>query len=80
MHEFEPTAIDAGEPSLAAPVIDPPRSRRPRDLEARYRGVIDQLPAVIYIDGIAEPTRWSTSSRAVEDLLGISRDEWLSTC
>ena len=52
---------------------------RLRDLEARYRGLIDRLPAVIYIDGVGDGDTMVDVSRSMQDMLGISRDEWLST-
>jgi diguanylate cyclase (GGDEF)-like protein/PAS domain S-box-containing protein len=49
-----------------------------RDLEARYRGVIDHLPAIVYIDGVGQDDRMVDVSPAIEPLLGISRDVWLN--
>ena len=31
-----------------------PEHVRYRELELRYRGIIDRLPAVLYVDGVAE--------------------------
>ena len=46
------------------------RKRRPhRELELRYRGIIDRLPAVLYIDGVDPNHRWSTWAR-------VSRTSW----
>ena len=47
------------------------------DLEARYRGVIDHLPAVIYIDGVGDDTPMIDVSPGIEDLLGVSREDYL---
>jgi PAS domain S-box-containing protein len=47
------------------------------DLEARYRGLIDHLPAVIYIDGAGDDDAVVDVSPGVTDLLGISREEYL---
>ncbi len=52
-------------------------SARLADLEARYRGLMDQLPAVLYIDGVAEDDSMIDISPGIHDLLGITRDEWL---
>ena len=50
---------------------------RLRDLEARYRGLMDRLPAVIYLDGVDDDATMIDVSPAIEGLLGMSRDEWL---
>jgi len=47
------------------------------DLEVRYRGIIDRLPAVIYIDGIGHDDLMVDVSPGIEDLLGVAREEWL---
>ncbi len=47
------------------------------DLEARYRGVIDHLPAVIYIDGAADDDPMIDVSPGIEDLLGVTREDYL---
>ncbi len=49
-----------------------------RDLQSRYRGLIDRLPAVIYLDSIAGEGTMVDVSPTIEQLLGITRDEWLS--
>jgi diguanylate cyclase (GGDEF)-like protein/PAS domain S-box-containing protein len=48
-----------------------------RDLEVRYRGIIDSLPAVIYIDGVGADDAMIDVSPSIESLLGVSREEWL---
>jgi PAS domain S-box-containing protein len=47
------------------------------DLEARYRGVIDRLPAVIYIDGAGDDDPMIDVSPGIEDLLGVTREDYL---
>jgi diguanylate cyclase (GGDEF)-like protein/PAS domain S-box-containing protein len=56
----------------------PDLARRLRDLEIRYRALIDRLPAVIYIDGIANDEPMIDVSRSVETTFGIARESWLS--
>ena len=51
---------------------------RLRQLELRYRGIIDQLPAVLYVDGVAEDEPMIDVSPSVTDLLGVAREEFLS--
>ncbi|MGZ4114897.1 MAG: PAS domain-containing sensor histidine kinase [Actinomycetota bacterium] len=48
------------------------------ETEAKYRGLIETLPAVTYVDPLDE---WSDSlyvSPQIEDLLGVSAEEWLT--
>jgi diguanylate cyclase (GGDEF)-like protein/PAS domain S-box-containing protein len=53
--------------------------RRYAELEERYRGLIDRLPAVIYIDGVDEADGTIDVGPGVLQLFGITREEWLST-
>ena len=61
--------------------FDPPsggKDDRLRELELRYRGIIDQLPAVLYVDGVNEDEPMIDVSPSVIDLLGIPRERFLS--
>jgi len=51
---------------------------RLHELERRYRAIIDHLPAVLYVDSVNESEPMIDVSPGVIDLLGISRDEFLS--
>ena len=51
---------------------------RSRELELRYRGIIDQLPAVLYVDAVEENEPMIDVSPSVIDLLGIPREQFLS--
>src|SRR5919108_2165465 len=53
-------------------------AERLRDLELRYRGLIDSMPAVIYVDSVDADGAMLDVSPSVEELLGISRDDFLS--
>jgi len=48
------------------------------DLEARYRGLIDALPAVIYIDGAGNDDPMVDVSPGIEQLLGVTREDYLN--
>ena len=54
-------------------------ARRYGELQARYRGVIDRLPAVLYIDGVNEGDRMVDVGPGILELLGMTREEWLAT-
>ena len=54
-------------------------SQRHRELEARYRGIIDRLPAVLYIDGVNDGDAMVDVGPGITDLLGLTREEWLAT-
>jgi diguanylate cyclase (GGDEF)-like protein/PAS domain S-box-containing protein len=49
-----------------------------RDLEIRYRGILDGLPAVIYLVNVGPDALVCDVSPGVDALLGISREEWLA--
>ena len=49
-----------------------------QDLEVRYRGLIDRLPAIVYIDGIGIDDPMVDVSPGIETLFGVSREEWLT--
>ena len=54
-------------------------ARRYQELQARYRGIIDRLPAVLYIDGVDEGDTMVDVGPGIVDLLGTTREEWLAT-
>ena len=64
---------------------DSPRAEQAADRQLglpeapdRYRGLIDSLPVVVYLDGTGENDNMIDVSPAIQDLLGVSRLEWLS--
>ncbi len=46
--------------------------------EAKYRALVEQIPAVVYLDPVDEERGSIFVSEQVRDLLGIEPDEWLS--
>ncbi len=46
--------------------------------ELRYRSLVEQLPAVIYIAEYGAHGRWSYVAPQIESLLGFSPEEWLA--
>jgi diguanylate cyclase (GGDEF)-like protein/PAS domain S-box-containing protein len=58
-----------------------PRRGLVRDLEdadARYRAMVEQLPAVVYVADIGAQATWHYVSPRIVELLGYSADEWLA--
>ena len=49
-----------------------------RELEVRYRAIIDHLPAVVYLDSVRDGEPMIDVSPGVTQLLGIPRDAFLS--
>jgi PAS domain-containing protein len=49
--------------------------QRSTEIEARYRALVDHLPAVLYIDGAASGTTMLDVSPRIQDLLGITPAE-----
>jgi PAS domain S-box-containing protein len=79
MSETEATSADPQ--SAREGYFEPPSgdsADRLRELELRYRGIIDQLPAVLYVDAVEESEPMIDVSPSVIDLLGIPREEFLS--
>ncbi|HLB39271.1 MAG TPA: EAL domain-containing protein [Actinomycetota bacterium] len=73
---LDPHAIETGffAPSDASV---PDASARLADLEARYRLLIDHLPAVLYIDSVGDDDAMIDVSPGIDDLLGVTRETWL---
>lgn len=49
-----------------------------RETEAKYRALVEHIPAVLYIDPADEPRTSLYVSPQAEDVLGISRERYLS--
>src|SRR6185295_5899197 len=85
--DTEPASVDALTAQggflaqMGVPGADPASdlARRYQELQARYRGVIDRLPAILYIDGVDEGATMVDVGPGIVDLLGMTREEWLAT-
>jgi len=62
---------------LAGAKGDPVAHGSSEEIAARYRTLIDHLPAVLYIDGEAAGTPLLDVSPRIHDLLGITPAEWI---
>ncbi len=50
---------------------------RLRDLETRYRNLVDHLPAVVYIDGVGADDGMIDVSAGVRELFGVEPRDWI---
>jgi diguanylate cyclase (GGDEF)-like protein/PAS domain S-box-containing protein len=76
--EIEATPEDPSAPEGSIDASSEGTGHRLRDLELRYRGIIDRLPAVLYVDAVNDAEPMIDVSPSVIDLLGIPRDEFLT--
>jgi PAS domain S-box-containing protein len=50
--------------------------RQMREAEAKYRSLVEGLPAVVYIAEFGKDAAWTYISPRVESILGFTPDEW----
>ena len=48
------------------------------EAEARYRTLVEQIPAIVYTAEFGEEGRWSYVSPQIEALLGYAAEEWVA--
>jgi diguanylate cyclase (GGDEF)-like protein/PAS domain S-box-containing protein len=65
--------VTAGQGTRKSPI-----ATQLRTAEAKYRALVEHLPAVVYIAEFGTSGRWTYVSPQIEDLLGFSVEEWLS--
>ena len=75
-HEGHDPALPEFGPGVDGAVAD--LQAQLHDLEVRYRGIIDGLPAVIYLEGVGADAPMFDVSPGIDALLGVSREEWLA--
>jgi diguanylate cyclase (GGDEF)-like protein/PAS domain S-box-containing protein len=49
-----------------------------RETEVRYRTLVEQIPAIVYIAGVGETGDWLYVSPQIEAILGYTPEEWLA--
>jgi len=54
------------------------RTAELREANARYRQVVEQVPAVTYLAEIGFMGRWHYVSRQIESMFGYTAEEWMS--
>jgi PAS domain S-box-containing protein len=52
--------------------------RRLRETEAKYRSLVEGLPAVVYLAEFGDDGRWLYVGPQVESILGFSHEEWMA--
>src|SRR5215475_6576210 len=63
--------------SRSAAVAEPRRDSEPPNLEARYRTLIEQIPAVVFMVYLDRGVGEAYVNPQIETMLGFSREEWL---
>jgi len=48
------------------------------EAEAKYRALVEQIPAVVYLGEYGPDGAWLYVSPQIEDLLGYTAEEWLT--
>ncbi len=75
-------AIDAGEPLLVVTLRDLSELQAGRDAqfeaEAKYRALVEHIPAVVYLDPVDENQASIYVSPQIRDLIGIEPEQWLT--
>jgi diguanylate cyclase (GGDEF)-like protein/PAS domain S-box-containing protein len=64
------------EPAASAPTVLELQAAERRELERRYRTLVEQLPLVIYVDALDATSSNIFTSPQVERLLGYTVNEW----
>jgi diguanylate cyclase (GGDEF)-like protein/PAS domain S-box-containing protein len=75
-------AVDAGEPLLVVTLRDLTALQAGREAqfeaEAKYRALVEHIPAVVYLDPVDEDGESIYVSPQIRDLIGIEPHEWLT--
>ncbi|HEV2299416.1 MAG TPA: PAS domain S-box protein [Candidatus Acidoferrales bacterium] len=66
-------------PSKSARRLPHQSAKRLFSAEAKYRQLVEQLPAITYIAEFGETGRWEYVSPQIETYLGFTAEEWLSS-
>ena len=78
-HDWFPSDIGALEAAAATLGVAIERRRamdQLREAEAKYRALVEQIPAMTYIDEVGGPDEGIYVSPQIRDLLGFSPEEW----
>jgi diguanylate cyclase (GGDEF)-like protein/PAS domain S-box-containing protein len=79
--EIHVGAIDTPEPLLVVTLRDLSELHAGREAqfeaEAKYRSLVEHIPAVVYLDPVSEEASSIYVSPQITELIGVSSDEWL---
>src|SRR2546425_12321109 len=59
--------------------MSPTELEDPREAETRYRLLVEQIPAILYMDEVDESSTNISTSPQVVEILGIPHQEWVTT-
>ncbi|MGH2557342.1 MAG: putative bifunctional diguanylate cyclase/phosphodiesterase [Actinomycetota bacterium] len=76
--EGEIEALQAAGETLGSAVARKRTELALRETEVRYRTLVEQIPAIVYIAGVGESGDWLYVSPQIEAILGYTPDEWLA--
>jgi diguanylate cyclase (GGDEF)-like protein/PAS domain S-box-containing protein len=71
-------ALKAAAGTLAAALARKRTERVLQGVEARYRTLVEQIPAIVYTAGVGETREWLYISPQVKSILGYSPEEWMA--
>jgi len=71
-------ALRAAAGTLAAALARRRTERVLEGVEARYRTLVEQIPAIVYTAGVGETREWLYISPQVKAILGYSPEEWMA--
>jgi PAS domain-containing protein len=57
---------------------NPTSPEDPNEAERRYRLLVEQVPAIIYMDAVDEYSTNIYTSPQIDEILGIPREEWVN--
>jgi diguanylate cyclase (GGDEF)-like protein/PAS domain S-box-containing protein len=63
---------------LSGPSYVGPTERQLHEAEAKYRTLVEQIPAIVYTAEFGEQGAWSFVSPQIENILGFPPDEWIA--
>ena len=75
--DAEVDALQASAETLAAAVQREQTEQQLRTTEGRYRALVEQIPAVLYIDRPGTEDETTYISPQVEEILGLSAEAWV---
>jgi len=76
--QAEMTALRAAAGTLGSAIARKRTELALRQAEVKYRSLVEQVPAIVYIAGVGETGDWLYVSPQIERILGYTPAEWLA--